>query len=177
MRFLEKRRTAALGRKATVRSRRYNARLTADTHHGFRSAGCSDQPMQSLTEPRMQGGARQAAVHSNPVDVKPADRGVVPNVRLSTITADRPEPSGQRAGAQKPSSRRNGPVCRDGHRNRPRHPCHFSLMQKCFLTGFSIFHVPLKPGSTVKASPGCKVTGAPPSGVMVIWPSIRWTNS
>ena len=26
----------------------------------------------------------------------------------------------------------------------------FSLMQKCFLTGFSIFQVPAKPGSTVK---------------------------
>ena len=31
--------------------------------------------------------------------------------------------------------------------------------------------------STTKASPGTSVTGAPPSGVMVIWPSIRCTNS
>lgn len=55
--------------------------------------------------------------------------------------------------------------------------CHFSLMQKCLRTGFSIFQVPLKPGSTTKASPGRSVTGAAPSGVMVIWPSIIWTNS
>lgn len=45
---------------------------------------------------------------------------------------------------------------------------YFSLMQKCLRTGFSIFHVPAKPGSTVNASPGRIVTGAPPSGVMVI---------
>lgn len=45
---------------------------------------------------------------------------------------------------------------------------YFSLMQKCLRTGFSIFQVPLKPGSTTKASPGVKVTGAPFSGVMVI---------
>ena len=45
------------------------------------------------------------------------------------------------------------------------------------ITGFSIFQVPAKPGSTVKASPGFMVTGLPPSGVMVICPSIRCTNS
>lgn len=56
-------------------------------------------------------------------------------------------------------------------------PAHFSLMQKCFLTGASICHVPEKPASTTKPSPGCRVTGVPPSGVIVIWPSIRWTNS
>lgn len=54
---------------------------------------------------------------------------------------------------------------------------YFSLMQKCFLTGFSMVQVPLNVGSTTKASPGFIVTGLPPSGVMVIWPSIRWTNS
>ena len=44
-------------------------------------------------------------------------------------------------------------------------------MQKCLRTGFSIFHVPLKPGSTVKASPGFTVTDVPPSGVMVSTPN------
>jgi hypothetical protein len=65
-------------------------------------------------------------------------------------------------------------LVRTDHIGRPRH---FSLMQKCFRTGASIFHVPENPASTTKPSPGRRVTGVPPSGVMVIWPSIRWTNS
>ena len=50
---------------------------------------------------------------------------------------------------------------------------YFNLMAKCLRTGSSIVQVPLKDGSTTKASPGISVTGSPPSGVMVMRPSIR----
>jgi len=46
-------------------------------------------------------------------------------------------------------------------------------MQKCFFTGFPIFHVPAKQGSIVKVSPGFMVTAEPPSGLMLICPSMR----
>ena len=58
-----------------------------------------------------------------------------------------------------------------------RQAAHFSLMAKCLRTGSSMVQVPLKLGSTVKASPGNSVIGVPPSGVMVMRPSIKWTNS
>ena len=54
---------------------------------------------------------------------------------------------------------------------------YFSLIAKCLRTGSSMVQVPLKPGSTTKASPGESVTCSPSSGVIVIRPSIRWTNS
>ena len=54
---------------------------------------------------------------------------------------------------------------------------YFNLMSKCLKTFSLIFHVPLKPFSTTKASPGPTFTGFPPSGVIVIFPLIRWTNS
>jgi len=62
-------------------------------------------------------------------------------------------------------------------RSLPADAGYFMRAVKCLYTGSSIFQVPLNVGSTTKASPPMTVTGVPSSGVMVILPASRCTNS
>ena len=83
-----------------------------------------------------------------------------------------------KAVTQTPSSKDATGSYRVRARRRAR-PFRFYLIRKskCLRTFSTIFQVPLKSFSTTKASPASTVTGVPPSGVMMILPSIRTTNS
>jgi hypothetical protein len=128
-----------------------------DTVRAYKSLACVERAFRSLK--------------TVDLDVRPIYHHVSPRVRGHAARQARHR--GTSVPWPPASSRR----LLDSFSNACSSPHHFSWMVKCLKTSFSIFQVPTKSFSTVKASPALTVTGWPPSGVITISPWIMCTNS